>query len=547
MRHRVKGSGDSPTVKAYAGTTGVLLAMNLPASKRKNLLGFAIERLDVKNNIRDWLKGTIHFQGVNHPPGTPVDSKDAPIQKFRWSDYRVYEGCSYEYRVHACYGTHNDFDLADPTVVKVKTHGLADKQAILFNRAAAASQAFARKFPELNTKINTAKKNKKKDVKLTPEAKEWLSRGALDLILNFIARAGQGEALDIAIYEYEQPDIARAVRDARKRGADVRIVYHAKTGDAQTTENEHTLKGIPKSCLRPRKTSRIFHNKYIVLSKLAANGTRKPQAVLAGSMNFTENGVFRQANVLHVVENAGVAGEFLAAFERLFAGDSPAQSKQWIDANNPIDTTDKLFVGFSPRSGLKDLAEFCRCIDAAKRDVLFCTAFDLHKDLDKSLLGAAHDPILRYGLENRKTSITGFHADRTAAFAATAMLDEGLEGFLKESLAGQKGNILVHTKLVVVDFTGDNPTVISGSHNLSKAASDGNDENFLILRGDTDAADCYGCELMRIYDHYRFRWYVKTHKTDESRGLFTTDKWTDPYYGNQNTLKFRDRVRFAGD
>ena len=91
------------------------------------------------------------------------------------------------------------------------------------------------------------------------------------------------------------------------------------------------------------------------------------------------------------------------------------------------------------------------------------------------------------------------------------------------------------------------PWVISGSHNLSKAASDGNDENFLILRGDTDAADCYGCELMRIYDHYRFRWYVKTHKTDESRGLFTTDKWTDPYYGHANTLKFRDRVRFAGD
>ena len=40
---------------------------------------------------------------------------------------------------------------------------------------------------------------------------------------------------------------------------------------------------------------------------------------------------------------------------------------------------------------------------------------------------------------------------------------------------------------------------------LSKSASEGNDENFLIVHGNTDVADCYGCELMRLYDHYRFR------------------------------------------
>ena len=85
------------------------------------------------------------------------------------------------------------------------------------------------------------------------------------------------------------------------------------------------------------------------------------------------------------------------------------------------------------------------------------------------------------------------------------MLNSGLEGFLKESTAGQKGNILIHTKLIVVDFTADAPTVISGSHNLSASASNGNDENYLILRGATDVADCYGVELMRLYDHYRFR------------------------------------------
>ena len=143
MRVRAKGAGDAPTVKAYAGTTGVLLAMNVADNKRRDLLGFAVERLDVKRKIRDWLKGTLHFEGVDHPPGQLVDSKDAPIQKFRWSDYRVYEGCPYEYRVHACYGKPSSFSLTDPTEVKLTTHGVGGEHAILFNRAAAASQATA--------------------------------------------------------------------------------------------------------------------------------------------------------------------------------------------------------------------------------------------------------------------------------------------------------------------------------------------------------------------------------------------------------------------
>jgi phosphatidylserine/phosphatidylglycerophosphate/cardiolipin synthase-like enzyme len=124
------------------------------------------------------------------------------------------------------------------------------------------------------------------------------------------------------------------------------------------------------------------------------------------------------------------------------------------------------------------------------------------------------------------------------------MLNTGLEGFLKESTAGQKGNILIHTKLVVVDFTSDAPTVISGSHNLSASASGGNDENFLILRGATDVADCYGVELMRLYDHYRFRFQQRS-APKTAPGLAVDDSWTDPYF-EPDSLHARDRQRFAG-
>jgi phosphatidylserine/phosphatidylglycerophosphate/cardiolipin synthase-like enzyme len=283
----------------------------------------------------------------------------------------------------------------------------------------------------------------------------------------------------------------------------------------------------------------------MVLSRLSGR-VRRPRAVLCGSTNFTHNGVYRQANVVHVVRREDVAQGYLDLFEVLFSGADVGATRRYVTENNPIDLERSPFAGFSPRSGGADLEAFAECIDAATRDVLFCTAFGLHDGIEKALLGEPHDPILRLGLQNSRSEITGFHRDRTANFVATAMLPEGLEGFLEETTVGQRGNILIHTKLVIVDFTSNSPTVISGSHNLSKSASEGNDENFLIVHGNTDVADCYGCELMRLYDHYRLRWFLKQGIEQGSAALKEDDSWTEPYFV-EGSLEESDRLRFAGE
>jgi hypothetical protein len=43
---RKKSIKDGVSVKAYAGTTGILLGMNVEPDRRPGLLGFALERLD---------------------------------------------------------------------------------------------------------------------------------------------------------------------------------------------------------------------------------------------------------------------------------------------------------------------------------------------------------------------------------------------------------------------------------------------------------------------------------------------------------------------
>lgn len=542
MRTKVTARG--MVVKAYAGTTGVLLAIDIEDDLRTGLLGFAIARSD--GTKQEWLSGMLPFPHMQHSPGRLIPTNIAPIQKFRWSDYRVYPDRPYEYTIHPVYGTPQSPKLASGVTVKVKTASLsAGKHSIIFNRAAAASQAFSRKFPEVEAELDRARTANEPLPALPTEALTWLSRGLLEQITGFIQTATDAAwGLDIAIYEYELPAIVEVVNVAHQRGVKIRIVYHAKPDDPQTAENEHSLKKLPADCLRPRITNHLCHHKFIILSQIDKDESH-PIAVLCGSTNFTANGVYRQANVVHIVRQPETARSYQTLFEMLFRGDEPAETRKYITEHNPIPAAGDPFVGFSPRSGKTDLAEFVNLIATASRDVLFCTAFNLYDPIEEALLGAPHDPVLRYGLQNSRSNITGFHKDRTANFVAAAMLSTGLEGFLKESTKGQRGNMLIHTKLIVVNFTSDNPTIISGSHNLSNNASGNNDENFMIFQGHPDIADCYGCELIRLYDHYRFRYATKTAEPDRSPTLAIDQSWTDNYFV-ADSLHYRDRLYFAG-
>ncbi|MEA2191830.1 MAG: hypothetical protein QOI73_1951 [Solirubrobacteraceae bacterium] len=555
---RAIGQSDGVSVKAYAGTTGVILAFDVAAAGRTGLLGFAIERTG-GNRPRRWLSGALSFPGVTRKPGEFPASDQAPIQKFRWSDYTVFPDTTYTYTVHPVHGDPANLRVDPGPSVTVMTSSITrGDHRVVFNRAAAASQAFSREFPEVEQELALAKKQKRPPV-LPSKALAWLSRGALEQITSFCARALDPTwALDVAIYEYELQEIRDAIDAARHRGADVRIVFHAKPDDPQTMLNEENTADWPQSQKHARVTSRICHDKFLVLSRVHED-QRTPTAVLCGSTNFTHNGVYRQANVVHTANRPELAATYLQLFEVLFGGADPSATKKWINVNNALSSDAPIVAGFSPRSGEVDLDLFAAEIRGAARDVLFCTAFDLNERILEALKGKPHDAILRYGLQNSRDTITGIHRDRTADFVATAMLDEGLEGFLKESTAGQKGNILIHTKLVVVDFTSDAPTVISGSHNLSASASGGNDENFLIIRGAVDVADCYGVELMRLYDHYRFRWHQspKSHEGEEpappvapedpswpAGSLCPDDRWTKPYF-EDGALEAADRLRFG--
>ncbi len=391
MRVLAANLQDDFRVKAYAGTNGVLLAMDLAEHRRKGLLGFAIEK---QQGPKPWLFlfNSLTFPGKVHtfPQFHATPSDIAPLQKFRWADYAVNPGMTIHYRVHLAYGSVDAPQLGEFLEVTVTSdNGQPNNQSVIFNRAVAASQAFQRKFPELDALISA---NKNLPIEAWPDIpRQWLENGLLGRLLGFIGRAVDGQwALDIAIYEYELQAIVDAVNAAFERGVNVRVLYHAQPGDEDTTMNEASLEKIPAENKRGRVTHNIFHNKFMVLSRLDAAGQRQPEAVLCGSTNFTPNGVYRQANVVHVLDDTRISASYLHTFEQVWAHPADVDAtRNWLTQNNPMDSLQPMFAGFSPRSGQGDLQAFVEIINAAKKDVLFVTAFALPDDILNALLGFA--------------------------------------------------------------------------------------------------------------------------------------------------------------
>jgi phosphatidylserine/phosphatidylglycerophosphate/cardiolipin synthase-like enzyme len=80
--------------------------------------------------------------------------------------------------------------------------------------------------------------------------------------------------------------------------------------------------------------------------------------------------------------------------------------------------------------------------------------------------------------------------------------------FLGEELERKNGQgfvFFIHTKFLLVDALANDPLVFTGSANFSGESLKSNDENMLLIRGNTRVADIYVTEFDRIFRHFYSR------------------------------------------
>ncbi len=533
------------TAQAIAGTHVVLLGWSMTKANSHDVLGFAIHRTDHTENEAYWLEGTKVFAETD--PGTSKASlRYHPVQGFTWSDFSAKPGHDYTYRMVALKGSPKSLKEEDEVAVRVQTEKEDNGQhEVWFNRGAAASQEYAYRF-----------RNQSPEAVGKP-AFDWLSRGLMEALLEFLSRAEDSEwQLRVAAYQFTDEVVLEALKKANDRGVDVRIIYDGRDPDVSRTNDAavHSI-GIDGLCKkRIANPSAIAHNKFIVLSK-----GHKPQAVLTGSTNISIGGIFGHSNVGHVVNDGAIARAYLDYWNLLVADPDSVSLRSDVERLTPTpdssDSSEKgTIVLFSPRSGLKLLSWYAQ--QAATAQSMLCMAFAF--GINKAFITVFETPFsgLRYGLLDNDGNRPEQEAEvlrlrklpfNRFAIGSTIRVNS-FDKWLKEKLSGLNSHVpYIHTKFMLIDPLGPAPIVVTGSANFSNASTNANDENMLVIKGNTTVADIYLTEFFRLWNHYAFReWASKNQDNPNVKPQFlkTDDSWRNIYFGD--TEQSRQRVLFSG-
>jgi phosphatidylserine/phosphatidylglycerophosphate/cardiolipin synthase-like enzyme len=84
---------------------------------------------------------------------------------------------------------------------------------------------------------------------------------------------------------------------------------------------------------------------------------------------------------------------------------------------------------------------------------------------------------------------------------------------------------------MLIDPLSDSPIVVAGSANFSEASTIKNDENMVVVKGNTRVADMYLGEFMRLHTHHAFRESLAWRKPNDPPRPLSTGNWWQDYFG----------------
>jgi len=531
---------------ALVGIHSVLLGWNMDESiDRTDFMGFAINRSEFDPDNGEllrkfWLNGKKRFKGEVGDIGLDVRSDQGPFQRFRWSDYTVDPSRSYSYEIIPMFGKPFNLKRGKSLFLNLRPSPVKqDGLSIFSNRGVTAAFAYLERFG-----------NQKPEDVAENAALNWLSRGLKESLLRFLDQATTGDKLKLCIYEFHDSDIAQALQKAKSDGVELEILYDA--GKVKSQErNEHLLAqfGLMSNSSQ-RKNISISHNKFLVQLR---NG--KALSVWTASSNFSSNAFYKQTNQALQFENENIAEAYNGYFE-LIKTDLPLSKYRFKETSaqykiqeynaNLMTKGLSIDLQYSPTASIHVIEEAIEAIKNARSAILVSSPFALDKRIVEALL-ANKDVIIEYGLVNNtaKRKI-GELKNGNSRFVHPSRL----ETYMGRSWDAKAfGNHKIHTKSIVIDPWSKKPTTIFGSANFSENSCKKNDENMLISN-DPRLAAVVATEFIRMYDHYRSRYFINDIFKGKTKRLYLNEgglAWTKTAFDSEsNSFKYRDRVVFSG-
>ena len=551
MEKFAKKNGAS--VRAYKGDAMTLLCFDVDKKLIENFTGFSIKVTPPGENARAYYL----YNRVSYSPDVIKASKldpvknniykmnYAPLQRFSWvhapgtdSEIHQYIYGDYTFDITPRYLVDNilqalNKELTVSIVIDVSPYK-SGKTQINFIGGFIESQAYSRHFG-LNNKIrpndtdliySTNQVANPAFGQYTFEDQyKWLGWRPRVALFDFLDETLNNKqmSLDVFAYDLDEPDICSKLIQLGKEGR-VRIILD--NSDSHSGDNDFETKfdtlfkqeALDKSALVRGKYLSISHSK-IFIQKY----NNKPVKVLTGSVNFSTNGLYINANHVIIFQNMKVAQAYDDVFNASFGTNDadtvlkmksfktgPAQAAP-LEFEN-ISGIPDMAIRFSPHS--KDVATaffdlISQRILNAQSDVLFAVMNDRSAS---SILDALHtqvkaETVFTYGITDviadKQNGVMLYKPNSKGGVLVAGKPGEYIlpEPFEEES---KTPGISIHHKFVVVDFKRTNPVVYCGSCNLAFGPEQTNGDNLLEIRN-RNAVTVFAIEAMRLVDHFEWR------------------------------------------
>jgi phosphatidylserine/phosphatidylglycerophosphate/cardiolipin synthase-like enzyme len=275
--------------------------------------------------------------------------------------------------------------------------------------------------------------------------------------------------VDLAVYDIDLENIARALLRAASRGVKVRVVTDSDNDRGEAIDMLRAMK-IP--IVGDQRTA-LMHDKFIVIDR---------EEVWLGSMNLTTNDAYLNDNNFLRFRTPALAVPFLEEFEEMFTrhifgAGSAGESGATIPVGDGC-IAQALFAPDDSPAG-----EIVRRIRAAQRTVYLMAFSFTSKDIAAALQERAAQGVQVLGVveQSQERSNTGAQFQLLKG----AKLDFRLDGNPRN----------MHHKVILID----RELIITGSYNFTESAEHNNDEDALLLQCEATAA-LFENEFWRVFE-----------------------------------------------
>jgi phosphatidylserine/phosphatidylglycerophosphate/cardiolipin synthase-like enzyme len=542
-------------VKAHQNGDDVFLVWR-PDDVIVDCRGFAIEKKKNGGAV-EVLPTWMGFAGTTWKKGERKPSTAWPVQKFTWVDYSPRDGETVQYRVVPMVGKAGALrrrdDLASKWTAEIEVTPRVSKTfSCYFNRGIVAAQWVQRL---LGPSLSVSARRKKLDEVIVdlenPIPRNILSGMLRDGLRTLLQDAkAKKRKVEAALFELTDEEL---IGDLAALGAKARVVLADGSTNDGSDENAEARPRLVENGVevhdRMTKKKYLAHNKMLVVYD-----GKTPRWTWTGSLNWTPSGLCTQANNAVLIDNRDIATHFAKQID-LLAKAKNLSPKTLAAANSKpkiVKAGDYgVRVWFTRTVGQVDLKDATALIDKAKEGALFLmfmtgmkdsllkAVLDHQKDDDFFIHGViSQQPPERVAKKvaskkklTREEAIANqvafVNRNERVRFAPDLLLpmarEKATEQWFDEFVKKNGAHAIVHSKIVVLDPFGAKPVVITGSHNMGIAASKKNDENLVVIEGDSALAAAYAVNILSIYNNYR--WRFRLNEGTKFAGLYDHDKW----------------------